>query len=287
MYFGKLFDILSLIIGIEGGAPVEVPVYHLDKVVRARQEDMEDFDGPLDLILHLLSKNKIEIRDIQISALLDQYIEWMDRREELNLEVASEFVTMAAHLVYIKTRMLLSIEDETALSEMEELMAALEEHKSQETYLKVKEAAVPLGRRYEFGRDYLTKPPEPVQADRAYRYLHDKEDLRAALRSALSRVGDRLPPPIRAFEGIVGREPYPVADKARSILDRLIQFGVTRFRALFRTSRSRSEVVATFLAILELCRANRIHLAGTAEDCTVTSTGENAAEALNVTVESY
>ena len=106
---------------------MEAPIYHLDKVVKARQEDMEDFDGPLDLILHLLSKNKIEIRDIQISELLDQYLAWMAQREELNLEVASEFVTMAAHLVYIKTRMLLSIDDEVAMSEMEELMAALRE----------------------------------------------------------------------------------------------------------------------------------------------------------------
>lgn len=266
---------------------MEAPVYHLDKVVKARQEDMEDFDGPLDLILHLLSKNKIEIRDIQISVLLDQYMEWMQQRESLNLEVASEFVTMAAHLVYIKTRMLLSIEDEAALSEMEELMAALEEHKSQETYLKIKEAAGPLGRRYEFGRDYLTKQSEPIQPDRTYRYVHKGSDLTAALNSVLERVGSRLPPPVRAFEGIVGREPYPVADKARSILDRLIQFGVARFRALFRTSRSRSEVVATFLAILELCKANRIHLAGTAEDCTVTSTGENTEAEIDVTVESY
>ena len=105
---------------------------------------MEDFDGPLDLILHLLSKNKIEIRDIQITLLLDQYLDWMARREQLNLEVASEFVTMAAHLVYIKTRMLLSIDDEEAMSEMEQLMAALEERKYQDSYLRVK-AAVDLG----------------------------------------------------------------------------------------------------------------------------------------------
>ena len=90
---------------------MEAPIYHLDKVVRAKQEHLEDFDGPLDLILHLLSKNKIEIRDIPIALLLDQYLEWMEQRERLNLEVASEFVTMAAHLVYIKTRMLLSVDD--------------------------------------------------------------------------------------------------------------------------------------------------------------------------------
>ena len=266
---------------------MEAPIYHLDKVVKAKQEDMEDFDGPLDLILHLLSKNKIEIRDISISELLDQYLAWMAQREELNLEVASEFVTMAAHLVFIKTRMLLSIDDEVAMSEMEELMAALEEHKSQETYVKIKEVTEALGGRYEFGRDYLTKQPEPVQTDNAYRYVHDKGDILAAIRSVLARTDNKLAPPAAAFEGIVGREPYPVADKARSILDRLIQFGVARFRALFKTSRSRSEVVATFLAILELCKANRIHLAGTAEDCTVTSTVDDRPEELDVTIDSY
>ena len=105
--------------------------------------------------------------------------------------------------------------------------------------------------------------------------------------SVLARTDNKLPPLAAAFEGIVGREPYPVADKARSILDRLIQFGVARFKALFKTSRSRSEVVATFLAILELCKANRIHLAGTAEDCTVTSTVDGLPEDVDVTVESY
>lgn len=265
---------------------MEIPVYHLDKVVKAKQEDMEDFDGPLDLILSLLGKNKIEIRDINISELLDQYLAWMAQREELNLEVASEFVTMAAHLVYIKTRMLLSIDDETAMSEMEELMAALEEHKTQETYVKIKDITGELNGRYEFGRDYLPKQPEPVKTENTYQYVHDKEDVLTAIRSVLARTDNKLPPPVAAFEGIVGREPYPVADKARSILDRLIQFGVARFRALFKASRSRSEVVATFLAILELCKANRIHLAGTAEDCTVTSTVDEAEE-LDVTVESY
>ncbi len=265
---------------------MEIPVYHLDKVVKAKQEDMEDFDGPLDLILSLLGKNKIEIRDINISELLDQYLAWMAQREELNLEVASEFVTMAAHLVYIKTRMLLSIDDETAMSEMEELMAALEEHKTQETYVKIKDITGELNGRYEFGRDYLPKQPEPVKMENTYQYVHDKEDVLTAIRSVLARTDNKLPPPVAAFEGIVGREPYPVADKARSILDRLIQFGVARFRALFKASRSRSEVVATFLAILELCKANRIHLAGTAEDCTVTSTVDEAEE-LDVTVESY
>ena len=103
---------------------------------------MEDFNGPLDLILHLLSKNRMEIKDIQISLILDQYLEWMDQRKRLDLEVASEFVTMAAHLVFIKTRMLLSIHDEEAISEMEQLIASLEEHQRHENFAKIK-AIVP------------------------------------------------------------------------------------------------------------------------------------------------
>jgi segregation and condensation protein A len=87
------------------------------------------------------------------------------------------------------------------------------------------------------------------------------------------------------FQGIVGREPYPVAEKAGEIIRRLLLGGVTRFRALFRGNRSRSEVVATFLAVLELCKARRLHLAGTEEDCTVTYTQAPEGEHLELTAE--
>ena len=68
---------------------MEAPIYRLEGVVKAKEETMEDFVGPLDLILHLLSKNKLEIKDIQIALILDQYMEWMNKRKELDLEVAS------------------------------------------------------------------------------------------------------------------------------------------------------------------------------------------------------
>ena len=122
---------------------MDTPIYHLEGVVRSRSEDREDFTGPLDLILHLLGKNKMEIRDIQISLILEQYLAWMDRRKGLDLEVASEFVAMAAQLVFIKTRMLLSVRDEEALSEMEELIASLEEHQRHEDHARVKAVSRP------------------------------------------------------------------------------------------------------------------------------------------------
>ena len=265
---------------------MEAPIYHLEGVVKAKEENMEDFVGPLDLILHLLSKNKMEIKDIQISLILDQYLEWMNKRKELDLEVASEFITMASHLIYIKTRMLLSIHDEEALSEMEQLIATLEAHQRNENYLKIKAVVPALDDRYRYGRDYLTKVPEAIQPDRTYRYVHQKEDLLKAMTAVLSRTDNKLPPPVAAFQGIVGREPYPVADKAGEIIHRLVQFGVTRFRALFKGNRSRSEVVATFLAVLELCKAHRVRLAGTEEDCTVTCTQEETGEAVEFTADS-
>ena len=88
-------------------------------------EGIEDFAGHLDLILYLLAKNKIEIADIPISLILDQYLEYLERRQRMDLEVASEFITMAAQLMFIKTRMLLSIEDEEAQSEMDLLINSL------------------------------------------------------------------------------------------------------------------------------------------------------------------
>ena len=194
------------------------PVFKLEKVVRSRSEEMQDFEGPLDLILFLLSRNKMEIQDISISLICGQYLAWLERRQRMDLEVASEFVSMASHLVYLKTRMLLSIEDEEAQSEMDALIQSLEERRRSESYGRIKAMAARLGPMGEFGRNIVTRN--------------------------------------------------------REILRRLRDQGITRFRLLFRGNRSRSEVVATFLAVLELCRAHVLCLAGSETDCTVRREGD-------------
>ncbi len=252
---------------------MDSPTYHLERVVKTREdEQLQDFSGPLDLILHLLSKNKMEIKDIQIAVILEQYLGWMQTRKTLDLEIASEFVTMASHLIFIKSRMLLSVNDEEALSEMELLIASLEEHQRHESYTKVKAVVPELSDRYAIGRDYISKGPEQLSVNKVYRYVHKPGDILRAMLAVMERSDHHLPPPMAAFEGIVGREPYPVSDKASEIVERLIQFGITRFRALFHGNRSRSEIVATFIAVLELCKARRVHLAGTQSDCTITCT---------------
>ncbi len=248
---------------------MENPVYKLEKVVRSRSEEMQDFEGPLDLILFLLGKNKMEIQDISISLICDQYITWLEQRQKMDLEVASEFVTMASHLVYLKTRMLLSMEDEEAQSEMDALIQSLEERRRNENYARIKALTVKLGPMGEFGRNIITRNPEPMERGKIYEYSQEKADLVLAMAEIQNRAERTLPPPRTAFQEIVQHEPYPVESKAREIIRQLKEHGITRFRLLFRGNRSRSEVVATFLAVLELCRAHILHLAGSETDCTV------------------
>lgn len=247
------------------------PIFKLESVVHAHSEEaLQDFEGPLDLILFLLSKNKIEIQDIPIALILEQYLAYLEQRKQLDLEVASDFITMAAHLMYIKTRMLLSIEDEEAQSEMDELIASLKERQQKETYVRIKTLTEILGPMSEFGRNIMTKNPEPMQHGKVYEYDHEKADLVLAMQSVMDRGEKLAPPPAAAFSEIVRREPYPVADKAGEIVKRLKNFGITRFLLLFKGARSRSEIVATFIAVLELCRSRVIRLAGTSDvDCTV------------------
>ena len=253
---------------------MENPVFKLEKVVRSKEEEMQDFEGPLDLILFLLGKNKMEIQDISISLICDQYIGWLERRQKMDLEVASEFVAMASHLVYIKTRMLLSLEDEEAQSEMDALIQSLEERRRNEKYILVKAVARKLEPMGEFGRSIVTRNPEQVKRGKIYEYDHEKADLVLAMAEIQNRSERSLPPPKTAFREIVQHEPYPVESKAREILRRLKEQGITRFRLLFQGNRSRSEIVATFLAVLELCRAHVLHLAGSETDCTVRQEGE-------------
>ena len=250
---------------------MDEPVYKLEQVVHSR-EGMEDFEGPLDLILFLLSKNKIEIQDIPIALILEQYLEYLERRQQMDLEVASEFVTMAAQLMFIKTRMLLSIEDEEAKSEMAELIRSLEERRSSENYAKIKYVTARLGPMGEFGGRIFLRMPEPMEHGKVYTYSHAPGDLLEAMGEVVGREERRTPLNASSFQEIVRQEPYPVAGKAQEVFQRLRR-GITSFRLLFRGSKSRSEVVATFLAILELCRARIVTLSGGERDCTVTATG--------------
>ena len=231
------------------------PQYRLEGIVHTRNEEMEDFQGPLDVIFLLLSKNKIEIQDVSITAILEQYLAYLDEMKRLDMDIASEFITMASHLMLIKTKMLLSeAERQEAQGELEQLRRSLIERQRKEAQEQIRLALTWLEPRNEIGRNIFTKDPEPLSRKADYQYKHSLSDLLRALSEIAERSSRRLPPPTVNFKGIVGREPYPVARKAGQLIRTLVNKGIERLKNLFRGNRSRSEVVATFLAVLELCK---------------------------------
>ena len=237
------------------------PQYRLEGIVHTRNEVMEDFEGPLDVIFLLLSKNKIEIQDVSITAILEQYLAYLDEMKRLDMEIASEFITMASHLMLIKTKMLLSAaEAAEAESELDLLRQSLIERQRRDAMEQIRMAITVLEPMNDIGRCVFTKEPEPLRRDSTYRYIHEPEDMLRALDEISERNQRRLPPPTVNFKGIVGKEPYPVTKKATDVIRTLVLRGIERLKNLFRGNKTRSEVVATFLAILELCRTNSVSL---------------------------
>ncbi len=229
---------------------MENPTFHLEGVVKSR-DDVQDFEGPLSLILMLLSKNKIEIRDISISDILDQYLAYLDEMQRMDLEVASEFVQMAAYLLYIKTRTLLAAEEE--VTELEQLMSSLEQLKAKDAHEAVKTVLPALSELSAQGMLLWTRPQEPVApAAKGYDYRHEGADLLRALYTVFSRSDAKLPGPPELRALAPKRIVYGVRDKSREII-RILSEGPTTLRSLYEAGHSRSEVVATFLSVLELC----------------------------------
>lgn len=237
------------------------PQYRLEGIVHTKSENMEDFEGPLDVIFLLLSKNKIEIQDVSITAILEQYLAYLAEMKRLDMEIASEFISMASHLMLIKTKMLLSAAEQAeAESELDLLRQGLIERRRKEAMEQIRIAVSQLEPRNEIGRCLFTKEPEPLPRQTGYRYKHTVLDLLRALDLIAERNQRQLPPSTVNFKGIVAKEPYPVTKKAGQVLRQLMLRGMERLKNLFRGSRSRSEIVATFLAILELCKTNSVSL---------------------------
>ena len=236
---------------------MENPNFHLQGIVHEKDE-LQDFEGPLSLILQLLQKNKIEIRDLQISLILDQYLAWMDEMQSMDLEIASEFVQMASHLLYIKTRTLLSAEEE--VSELETLMESLEQLKARDNLGAVRQVLPALKTASERGLLYFPKLPEPLpKGAKEYEYRHDPVDLLKALRTMFLR-GLPLPEEEESLSAAIpSRIVYSVRSKSRELLERL-RLGPALLEELYARCATRSELVATFLSVLELCSMGSVHI---------------------------
>lgn len=249
---------------------MDSPIFKLEGVLKVKNE-MSDFEGPLILILQLLAKDKIEIRDISISSILEQYLKYLDEMAEINLDIASEFVAMASHLMYIKTKMLLSGGEE--ISELEQLMLTLEELQRSDAYQQIKSAAEALSGMYCSGGMMMAGPPEYLPPCTEYKYTHDRGDLLKAIYYVLGRENAMLNSrnPREAVYPL--RIVFSIPEKISEILEKLRQCGSISAEALFYESGSRSELIATLIAVLELCRVGSALLTGSAEELMIAYAG--------------
>ena len=218
------------------------------------------FEGPLDLLLHLISKNKVNIYDIPIAELLDQYLEQIDLMREENMDIASEFLEMAARLVQIKASSLLPRQEEEEDPRLELTGQLLE-------YQQCKQAAAALAERASY--DSLVRGAEKIPADYTYKRVHEPKEIMQALVSAWGKGKSLLPPKPESFSALVTRKIVSVASQVVFVLRKLWKRKKMSFQALFSEKQDRSERVAAFLAVLELVKSRRIRVEGEGSDCEI------------------
>lgn len=221
---------------------------------------LETFEGPLDLLLYLITKNKLDICDIQISELLDQYMEQINAMQEADMDIASEFLEMAARLVYMKTVSLLPKHEEMEALRQELTGQLLE-------YQECKQVAAQLTERFNYNI-YVREPAE-VEPDKSYKRHHDPREILAAYLSAAGRGKRVLPPSPQSFSGIVTHRIVSVTSQIVYVLRRLWKVKSIAYESLFVEKREKSDLVATFLAVLELVKGKRVRIEGEGEGATV------------------
>ena len=214
---------------------------------------LEDFEGPLDLLLYLVSKNKMNIYNIEIVALIDQYVSMVNGLPVYQMESASEFIEMAARLVQMKSYFLLP-KSEEAERMKEELTGMLVE------YSACKEVAAQLRSMAE-GVYTVVREPAEVELDTEYRLRHDVYLLEEAYNALQGRSRQKQPPRQEQFEPLTTAPFGSVTSRIIHVLRGLMTGRVRRLRQLFVKEGGRSQTVATFLAVLELVRAGRIAIA--------------------------
>lgn len=216
------------------------------------QFKLDAFQGPLDLLLHLISKHKLNICDIEISLLLDQYLEYMNNLDEQDYESAGEFLEMAARLIYIKTVSLLPQPEEA-----QELKKDLEGQIIE--YSICKKAAESLKSAYQ-GANIFVRKPVAVIINKSYTRVHEPDTLYNAYMGISAKSRNAKPLRADMFSPIVSKKIVSVTSKIIFVLKKLYRTGTYNMSDLYDGVTGRSERVATFLAVLELTKSGRIYI---------------------------
>jgi len=229
----------------------------LDGLHEGYSVHLDKFDGPLDLLLHLIRKNELDICDISIAVITRQYLDYIKLMKELNLEVAGDFLVMAATLLQIKSRTLLPL-DEPEAGEDEETDPREELIRRLMEYQQYKEAGMVIGARALLGREVFVRTCVDPLLTAARSEEGPLEvnlfELVDAFRILLARV------PAEHFHDVAAAETFSIADCINEILALLQERDTLQFDDLVREEFTRERVIVTFLALLELCRLKLIRI---------------------------
>lgn len=208
------------------------------------------FEGPLDLLLHLISKNKVSIYDIPVSEITDQYFEYLTECEAMDMELSSEFAVMASQLLYIKSKMLLPVYDEEEEDPRAELVDRLEEYK------RYKEISKQLDVMQHAMDESVFKAAEKLDIPKVVieNRLMNPDLLYASFLMIMERNLAKKPLSPQNFSGVIGKKRVSIPHQSRHVMGMLKTKKNVYFDELFEGMTTKSEMVATFMAVLELIR---------------------------------
>ena len=216
---------------------------------------IDNFEGPLDLLCHLIDKNKMDIYDINLSEITDKYIEYLKEQEELNLEIASEFLVMASTLLYLKSKKLLpkQEEEEEELTEEELIRRIIEYKKFKEISKKLKENYQEYSNRYYKFQEEIKLPKQKLEKE------YEKNTIPKIYEALVKRNEEKVNQNAKNIEKIAITDNYTVASKVKEMYKVLIKQKRFIFNKLFSINkRNKQEVVTAFSGLLELSRRNKV-----------------------------
>ena len=216
---------------------------------------VNNFEGPLDLLCHLIDKNKMDIYDINLSDITDQYIEYIDQMDQMNLEITSEFLVMSSTLLYLKSKHLLpkEQEDEEEITEEELIRRIIEYKKYKEITKKLKENFVEYSKRFYKMAEEIELPKPKIETE------YNCEMIPNIYRNILQKNTEKINENASNIEKIAITETYSVGDTVKEMYRALVKFKKFTFNKLFSIKKhNKKEVVTAFSGLLEMSRRNKI-----------------------------
>ena len=216
---------------------------------------LNNFEGPLDLLCHLIDKNKMDIYDINLSDIIDQYVEYIKQMEQMNLEVTSEFLVMSSTLLYLKSKHLLPKEkdDEEEITEEELIRRIIEYKKYKEITKKLKANFLEYSKRFYKMAEEIELPKQKVEIE------YNSKMIPEIYKNILQKNTEKINENASNIEKIAITETYSVGDTVKEMYRALVKFKKFTFNKLFSVKRhNKREVVTAFSGLLEMSRRNKV-----------------------------